>query len=216
MERPKAVISQANIGFAGVSLGAQDSFCLFFAFEHSLGAEVGGQRPRGSGTQFFCTPKRPQKIVNPPCPSPQQHVPPPPFSSQDRTNRESPEEAGQGEREPRGEVTRQGRPRGAERRRRQRKGQEKESLWLSEALVRKIILQMHTPARTSQCWSRQTQHGLRVCIWMHLVNGTGSIPSLGQPTPESSNRTSHSGAQWTQPEHLRTHRGSECAVARGQ
>ena len=27
----------------------------------------------------------------------------------------------------------------------------KETLWLLEALVRKIILQMHTPARTSQC-----------------------------------------------------------------
>ena len=29
-------------------------------------------------------------------------------------------------------------------------------LWLLEAPVRKIILQMHTPARTSQCWGRQT------------------------------------------------------------
>ena len=28
--------------------------------------------------------------------------------------------------------------------------------WLLEAPVRKIILQMHTPARSSQCWSRQT------------------------------------------------------------
>ena len=60
----------------------------------------------------------------------------------------------------------------------------KESLWLLEAPVRKIILQMHTPARTSQCWSWQTQHGLGVCIWMHLVNGTGNSPSLGQPTLE--------------------------------
>ena len=60
------------------------------------------------------------------------------------------------------------------------------SLWLLEAPVRKIILQMHTPARTSQCWSRQTQHGLGVCIWMHLVNGTGNTgnsPSPGRPTP---------------------------------
>ena len=32
----------------------------------------------------------------------------------------------------------------------------KESLWLSEAPVRNTIPQMHTPARTSQCWSRQT------------------------------------------------------------
>ena len=60
----------------------------------------------------------------------------------------------------------------------------KESLWLLEAPVRKIILQMHTPARSSQCWSRQTQHGLGVCIWMHLVNGTGNSPSPGQPTLE--------------------------------
>ena len=29
-------------------------------------------------------------------------------------------------------------------------------MWLLEAPVRKIILQMHTPARSSQCWSRQT------------------------------------------------------------
>ena len=42
---------------------------------------------------------------------------------------------------------------------------------------------MHTPARSSQCWSPQTQHGLEVCIWMHLVNGTGDSPSPGQPTP---------------------------------
>ena len=75
----------------------------------------------------------------------------------------------------------------------------KESLWLLEAPVRKMILQMHTPARTSQCWSRQTPHGLGVCIWMHLVNGTGNSLSLGQPTPEQSNRTSHPGALLTQP-----------------
>ena len=56
--------------------------------------------------------------------------------------------------------------------------------WLLEAPVRKIVLQMHTPARSSQCWSRQTQHGLGVCIWMHLVNGTGNSPSPGQPTLE--------------------------------
>ena len=27
------------------------------------------------------------------------------------------------------------------------------------------------------------RHGLGVCIWMHLVNGTGDSPSLGRPTP---------------------------------
>ena len=31
---------------------------------------------------------------------------------------------------------------------------------------------------------RQTQHGLGVCICMHLVNGTGNSPSPGQPTLE--------------------------------
>ena len=49
--------------------------------------------------------------------------------------------------------------------------------------VRKMILHVHTPARTSQCWSRQTQRGFGVCNWMHRVNGTGSSPSPGQPTP---------------------------------
>ena len=49
--------------------------------------------------------------------------------------------------------------------------------------VRKMILQMHTPARTGQCWSQKTQDGLGVCIWMHLVNGTGNSLSLGRPTP---------------------------------
>ena len=37
---------------------------------------------------------------------------------------------------------------------------------------------MHTSARTSKPRIR-----LGVCIWMHLVNGTGNSPSLGQPTP---------------------------------
>ena len=60
----------------------------------------------------------------------------------------------------------------------------KESLWSLEVPVRKMILQMHTPARTSQCWSRQTQHGLGVCIWMPLVNGTGNSP----PLPDSPSR----------------------------
>ena len=32
----------------------------------------------------------------------------------------------------------------------------KEAWWLSEAPVRNVILQMHTPAPTSQCWRRQT------------------------------------------------------------
>ena len=43
-------------------------------------------------------------------------------------------------------------------------------------------------------WSRQTRHGLGVCIWMHLVNCGGNSQSLGQLTPDL----------------------SECARARGQ
>ena len=42
---------------------------------------------------------------------------------------------------------------------------------------------MHTPARTSQCWSRQTPHELGVCIWMHLVNGTGNSPVSATADP---------------------------------
>ena len=60
----------------------------------------------------------------------------------------------------------------------------KESLWLLEARVRNMILQMHIPVRTSQGWSRHTWHGLGVCIWIQMVNGTGNSPSLGQPTLE--------------------------------
>ena len=75
-------------------------------------------------------------------------------------------------------------PRGRAQKEKKERKNGKESLWLLEAPVWKIILQMHTPARSSQCWSRQTQHGVGVCIWMHLVNGTGNSPSPGQPTLE--------------------------------
>ena len=64
----------------------------------------------------------------------------------------------------------------------------KESLWLLGAPVRKTILQMHTPAGTSRCWSRQTRRGLGVCIWMHLVNSTGNSPS-----PDSRPRSNQTG-----------------------
>ena len=79
---------------------------------------------------------------------------------------ETPQETGQGERETQGEVTGQGRPsspkmvQSAEGGKAKDKG--KESMWLLEAPVRKMILQMHTPACTSQWWSRQTQLGLGV------------------------------------------------------
>ena len=60
--------------------------------------------PQGEGGDRARRPRCPS-----PSPSPQQHVPPPPFTPQDRMNRESPEEAGQGEGK-QGEVTGQGRP----------------------------------------------------------------------------------------------------------
>ena len=58
-------------------------------------------------------------------------------------------------------------------------------MWLLQAPVRKLDLQMHTPARTSQCRSWQTQHGLTVCISIQLVNGTGNSLSAGQPALDS-------------------------------
>ena len=44
-----------------------------------------------------------------------------------------------------------------------------------------MILQMNKPAGTSQCWSWQTQHGPRVCIWMHLVNGQQPVSGTADP-----------------------------------
>ena len=44
-------------------------------------------------------------------------------------------------------------------------------------------VQPKTPKKKTLRRSRQTPHGLGVCIWMHLVNGTGNSPSPGQPTP---------------------------------
>ena len=64
---------------------------------------------------------------------------------------------------------------------------------LLEATVRKIILQMHTPARSSQCWSRQTQHGLGVCIGMHLVTGKGNSPVSGTDDPGVGKQDKSSG-----------------------
>ena len=101
-------------------------------------------------------------------------------------NRENPEEAGPGEKKTQGEVTGQGRTRlpkmvqSAER----GKGRDERVVVVRIPCQEKNPLQMHTPTRTSQCWSRQTQHGIGVCIWMHLVNGKGSSPSLGQLTLE--------------------------------
>ena len=107
---------------------------------------------------------------------------PPPPPLQGRRNREGPEETVHGERDEQGGITGQDRPcspktvQSAE----GGKGNERERI----IVVVRSPCQMHTPARTCQWWSRQTRHGLGVCIWMHLVNGTGNSPSPGQPTLE--------------------------------
>ena len=114
-----------------------------------------------------------------PTPSPQQHVSLPPLTPQDRTKMGSPEETGQwGRLRPPKLVQSAEGGKGKDKKKRER------IITVVRRPCQKIILQLHTPVCTSQCWSWQTQHGLRVYIWMHLVNGTGNSPSLGQPTPE--------------------------------
>ena len=56
-------------------------------------------------------------------------------------------------------------------------------LWLLEAPVRNMILQMHPPPPPVSAGVGNPPHGLGVCVWMHLVNGTGNSPSPGRPTP---------------------------------
>ena len=120
-------------------------------------------------------------------PSLQLHAHPPPYAPQGGQNGEGGEETGLRERDEPRRVPGQGKDRADRTRRKQCRAQKennerkngKESLWLLEAPVRKIIVQMHTRVRSSQCWSWQTQHGLGVCIWMYLVNGTGNSPSPG-------------------------------------
>ena len=137
------------------------------------------------------------RVRRPPSPSPSAPLPPPhgntfprrplPPTGQDRTGRtwRAQRKLGRGKGNTKGgnraDCARRKWCRAQQEAKERTKG--KESLWLLEAPVRKIILQMHTPARTSWCWGRQTQHGLGVCIWMHLVNGTGSSLSPGRPTP---------------------------------
>ena len=75
----------------------------------------------------------------------------------------------------------------AERRRRRRKGKKgKNHLWLLEAPVRKTILQMHTPARTSQCWSRQTPAWTRSVHLDAPGQWHGQQPVSGTADPRSS------------------------------
>ena len=59
-------------------------------------------------------------------------------------------------------------------------------LWLLEAPVRKIILQRHTPARTSPCWSRQTPAWTRSVHLDAPGQRHGQQPVSGTADPRSS------------------------------
>ena len=59
------------------------------------------------------------------------------------------------------------------------------ALWLLEAPVRKIILQMHTPARSSQCWSRQTPAWTRSVHLDAPGQRHGQQPVSGTADPQS-------------------------------
>ena len=75
-------------------------------------------------------------------------------------------------------------PPGAERRRRRRKGKTgKNHCGFQKPL---------SEQRSCRCLPQRAQvsagvgkppHGLGMCIWLHLVNGTGNSPSPGRPTP---------------------------------
>ena len=136
--------------------------------------------PQGEGRGLGSTlspPPSPSPSPSPTHPQARQTAPPPPHSDPPvGENREGPEEPWE-----RGAPEEQGRPDRARRKRcrAQQKGNSapgKESLWLLEAPVRKVIPQVGAGVG-------KPPHGLGGCIWMHLVNGTGNGPSPGQPTP---------------------------------
>ena len=111
-------------------------------------------------------------------PSLQQHAPAT-QCPQGRQNGEGGEETGQGERDEPRRVTGQGRTRSPKTVwSAKEQGKEK---WERIIVVVRSPCQENYPADAHP--SRQTQHGLGVCIWMHLVNGTDNSPSLGQPNP---------------------------------
>ena len=79
----------------------------------------------------------------------------------------SPEEAGEGDKKTQGEVTGQGRLRSPKLVQSAEGGKGKDKRERIIVVVRSPCRENYpADARTSQCWSRQTQHGLGVCIWM--------------------------------------------------
>ena len=119
--------------------------------------------------------------IIPPPSSPQQPAAPPSNAPQCRKNREGPEETGHGERDEQGERTGQGRPCSPKTVQSAEGGEGKDKRERIIVVVRSPCQENYPadahPSAHSQCWSRQTQRGLGVCIWMHLVNGTGNSPS---------------------------------------
>ena len=115
-----------------------------------------------------------------PTPSLQQHA-------QGRKNGEGGEETGQGERDEPRRVTGQGRPRSPKTVQSAKGEQGKEKRERIIVVVRSSC-QENCPADAHPSGAQvsagvsQPPHGLRVCIWMHLVNGTGNSPSPGRPT----------------------------------
>ena len=125
-----------------------------------------------------------------PSPSPLQHVPPPPFTPEDKTNIETLEQTGQGERETQGEVTSEERPRSPKMVQQAEGGKGKDKRERIIVVVRSPCQEnchaaahtsAHKSTRTSRPWVSKPSMGSE---WMHLVNGMGENPSLGQPTPE--------------------------------
>ena len=82
-------------------------------------------------------------------PSLQQHAPPPPNAPQGRKN-------GEGGAWGKGRTKEGNRTGQTAQNDNKERENGKESLWVLEAPVRNMIPQMHTAARSSQCWSRQT------------------------------------------------------------
>ena len=78
----------------------------------------------------------------------------------------------------------------------------------------RIIVVLRSPCQEN--WRAQVSAGVGMDSECASVNGTGNSPSLGRPTPGVVKQDKSSGGSVTRPKHVRTHRGSENAGARGQ
>ena len=103
-------------------------------------------------------------------------------------NREGPEETGQGDRDDQEEITEQGRPRSPEMVQSAEGGEGEDKRKRIIVSVRSPC-QEHDPADAHPLRAQvsagvgKPPHGLGVCIWMPLVNGTGQQPRLWDGRP---------------------------------